>query len=83
MSIDFEGPVPLYVQVAGWIRDRIESGEYAADRPIPSKVSLRQELGVSQGVVEQALDVLRGEGRIRTVMGRGMYVTPRPGWKPG
>jgi GntR family transcriptional regulator len=84
VSIDYEGPVPVYQQVAAWVRERIESGEYPENRPIPSKRSLQEELGVSQGSIERALDVLRDEGRIVSVMGRGLYVTPRSQWRaPG
>ena len=79
--IDFEGSVPLYSQVAEWVRARIESGEFPVDRPIPSKLRLRQELEVSQGVIEHALRVLREQGYIQTVLGRGMFVNPRSQWR--
>jgi DNA-binding GntR family transcriptional regulator len=35
-----------------------------------------QEHGIAQGTVERALTVLKDEGYIRTVMGRGMYIVP-------
>jgi len=80
--IDFEGSVPLYQQVAAILRERIEGGRYAVDRPVPSKLHLRQEFQVSQGVVEHALTLLRDAGYLKTVLGRGLYVTPRSQWKP-
>jgi GntR family transcriptional regulator len=74
--IDHDGDIPVYVQLAAILRGQIESGQIPPRRPIPSKKTLTQDYGVSQGTVERALEVLRAEGLIRTVMGRGMYVVP-------
>jgi GntR family transcriptional regulator len=76
VTIDHEGDVPVYVQLATIIRERIDRGEIAERRPIPSKKALTQEFGIAQGSVERALDVLKAEGYVKTVMGRGMYVVP-------
>lgn len=76
MSIDHEGDVPIYVQLAAILRGEIESGGIPPRRPVPSKRTLRERHGVSAGTVERAMDVLKGEGLIRTVMGRGLYVVP-------
>ena len=37
---------------------------------------LMQEFGIAGGIVDKAIDVLRGEGLVRTVTGRGIYVVP-------
>lgn len=76
MTIDFEGRVPLYLQLAAILRGQIESGEYAAGRRLPSKADLRHTYQVSQGTVEHALALLRDEGLVETVMGKGQYVIP-------
>jgi GntR family transcriptional regulator len=68
--------VPVYQQLAGIIRGQIDHGDLAENRPIPAKDRLVQEYGVAKGTVERALDVLKAEGYIRTVLGRGMYVVP-------
>jgi len=81
-EIDHEGRVPVYMQVAAILRRQIGSGELAADRPLPSKATLRQRYGVSQGSIERALEVLKAEGLIETVIGKGMYVLP-PEERPG
>ena len=75
-EIDHEGRVPVYRQVAEILRGQIVSGELAPDRPLPSKVTLRQRFGVSQGSIERALVVLKAEGLVVTVTGRGIYVLP-------
>ncbi len=77
VSIDHEGDVPVYIQLADILRARINSGELAPRRPVPSKRSLQQEYGVAGGTIDKAMTILREEGLVRTVVGRGIYVTPR------
>ena len=74
-EIDFEGPVPVYMQIAALLSAQIASGELAPDRPIPSKRSLVERHGVAPGTVDHAIRVLKDAGLIYTVLGRGMYVT--------
>ncbi len=74
MSIDHEAEQPIYQQVADLLRARIEAGKIT--RRMPSLKSVEQELGVSHGSVEKAFGVLRAEGLIRSVIGRGYYVVP-------
>jgi GntR family transcriptional regulator len=76
VTIDHEGDIPIYVQLADILRGQIDRGEIPERRPIPSKKRLQQEHGIAQGTVERALDVLREAGYIRTVTGRGLYVVP-------
>jgi Bacterial regulatory proteins, gntR family len=46
--------------------------------PLPSIRTLQQTYGVSDGTVKKAVQVLRDEGLVRTVRGRGVYVSPSP-----
>jgi DNA-binding GntR family transcriptional regulator len=75
-ELDHQGPEPLYIQLAALLKERILSGEIQPNRPIPSKRSLMEEFEVSPGTVERAINVLRLEGYLRTVLGRGLFVTP-------
>jgi GntR family transcriptional regulator len=77
VSIDHEGDVPVYIQLADILRARIESGELPPRRPVPSKRTLQQEYGVAGGTIDKAIAILREEGLVRTVTGRGIYVTSR------
>ncbi len=77
VSIDHEGDVPVYIQLADILRSRIESGELAPRRPVPSKRTLMQDYGVAGGTVDKAIAILRQEGLVRTVIGRGIYVVER------
>jgi GntR family transcriptional regulator len=79
VSIDHDGDVPVYIQLAGILRGRIKSGELAPRRPVPSKRSLMQQYGVAGGTVDKAVGILRDEGLVRTVTGRGIYVVPEDG----
>lgn len=74
--VDPESATPVYLQVAAFIRVRIESGELQPDRPVPSESTLEQEYGVARGTARKAIAVLRDEGLVITVKGRGSYVTP-------
>ena len=73
--IDFRDPEPPYVQLAGILRGQIERGELAPRRPVPSKRTLKEQYGIAGGTVDKAVDLLRGEGLVKTVTGRGIYVT--------
>jgi GntR family transcriptional regulator len=75
--IDPEGPEPLYQQVAALLRARIESDDLPANRPIPSIQQLQQEYGVARGTALHAVELLKAEGLVRVVPGRGTYVVPR------
>ena len=74
--IDHDSDVPVYQQLAAILRAKIESGELAARRPIPSIRTLQQTYGVADGTIQKAIQLLRDEGLVRTVVGRGVYVTP-------
>lgn len=77
MTLDPDGPVPLYQQLADLLRADIESGRLLPNRPIPSETTLRQQHGVSRDTVRHALDVLRDAGVVVTVRGKGTYVRER------
>ena len=75
-TVDPESATPVYIQVANILRARIESGQLLPDRPVPSESQLQQEFGVARGTARKAIAVLRQEGLVVTVMGRGSYVNP-------
>ena len=76
MTIDHEGSTPVYLQLAAVLRSMIESGEIPPDRPLPSVKSMMQTYGVAQGTAERAVRILKDEGLVRTVIGKGVYVRP-------
>lgn len=74
--VDPQSATPVYVQVAAFLRARIASGQLLPDRPVPSESQLEQEFGVARGTARKAIALLRDEGLVVTVKGRGSYVTP-------
>ena len=66
----------IYVQVADILRARIEPGQLLPDRPVPSESQLEQEFGITRGTARKAIAVLREQGLVVTVKGRGSHVSP-------
>jgi len=77
VEIDPESGTPIYLQLAAILRGQIQRGEIPADRALPSVKVLVQTYGVAQGTAEKAVGVLRDEGLVHTVIGRGVFVTKR------
>lgn len=78
MTIDREGPVPPYRQIAAQLRERIADGSIPVGRRIPSLVEMEQQYGVARDTLRKAVQVLKDEGLVETVNGMGIYVTGRP-----
>ena len=74
--VDPDSATPVYVQVADILRSRIEAGQLLPDRPVPSETQLQQEFGVARGTARKAIALLRDQGLVVTVKGRGSYVNP-------
>ena len=70
-------PTPLYLQLADILREMITSGQLQQRSLLPSESHLQQEHGVSRGTVRMAMRVLRDEGLVVTISGRGTFVAPR------
>ena len=67
-------PTPLYTQLADVLREMIASGELEPRSPLPSESYLQQEHGIARGTVRMAIGVLRNEGLVVTISGRGTFV---------
>jgi DNA-binding GntR family transcriptional regulator len=68
---------PVYLQLADILRRMIESGEIPPSHAIPSINSMVQTYGVADQTARKAVAVLRSEGLVHNVSGKGTYVTPR------
>lgn len=71
-TVDPNRPEPLYRQLAAVLREQIKTGKLTGR--VPSVKSLQQEYEVAQGTAERALTILREEGLIVSVQGRGHFV---------
>jgi GntR family transcriptional regulator len=77
VTIDRDGPVPVYLQIRDILRARIEAGEYLPGRPVPSEPQLVQEFGVARLTARKAVHALADAGLVQIVQGRGAYVRER------
>lgn len=68
--------IPIYEQVLDQIKKDIISGELAEGEVLPSVRVLSNELKISALTVKKAYDRLEEEGFVKTVHGKGTYVTP-------
>lgn len=70
--------VPLYVQLASVMRERIETGYWSEGEKISTIEVLESEFGVARVTVRQAIDMLREEGLVDAQQGRGTFVSGKP-----
>ena len=64
----------LYHQVADYIKEKIAQGVYRQGDMIPSEAQLIKTVGVGRITVRGGLGILRDEGIIKTVKGKGSFV---------
>jgi GntR family transcriptional regulator len=67
------GAVALYHRVYTILRERLVSGRYPAEQPLPGELDLAADFGVSRVTMRRALDELKREGLIVRHRGRGSY----------
>lgn len=63
----------IYEQIADELRNDIRAGRLLPDDKL-SEVQLQDTFGVARATIRQALEILRGEGLITTLPGRGSFV---------
>lgn len=73
-QIDTLSTIPAYRQLAGILREQIESGKITPGDPLPSETTLQQEYGIARGTIRRAIELLRDQGLVVTVQGRGTFV---------
>ena len=71
-------PVKKSPALIGALRERIESGEWAAGEFIPNERSLAESYGVARNTVRKTLDEFEKEGLILRQVGRGTMVVEKP-----
>jgi GntR family transcriptional regulator len=78
MTLDLDGPDPLYEQIAEILAARIADGTYPPRRRIPSEAGICDEFDVSRPTARAAVQSLVERGLVRTVRGKGTYVVDQP-----
>jgi DNA-binding transcriptional regulator YhcF (GntR family) len=89
LSIEPDGPVPIYQQIRDRIVEAIAGGRQPAGSGLPSTRQLAVDLGVNFHTVNKSYDILRQEGLLRISRKSGAVVQrdagsgpPDPGWVP-
>ncbi|WP_370011693.1 GntR family transcriptional regulator [Nocardia cyriacigeorgica] len=69
---------PAYVRIAGEYARKIRSGELPPGTQLRSYPELAKRHGVSQIVIRNVIELLLGQGLVRTERRRGTFVAERP-----
>jgi GntR family transcriptional regulator len=64
-----------YREIASDLRSRLEAGEYAAGRLLPSEATLSAQYSASRVTVRKALEHLRSDGLVDSRQGFGWFVS--------
>ena len=70
------GRVPRYLQIADALRRRLAAGGAGRAARLPSEPTLATEFRVSRETLREALALLRDEGLIYSLVGRGTFASP-------
>jgi GntR family transcriptional regulator len=77
MVLDLSSQLPVFKQIADYLRGGIAAGVYRPDEALPSKRALAIKLGVNPLTVQHAYSVLEAEGLVVARKGIGMFVAGR------
>ena len=69
--------VPLYIQIASALRQRIESGYWQPRQKISTLEELEREFEVARVTVRLAIELLENEGLVHRQQGRGTFVADK------
>ena len=73
--LDQKSNIPLYLQLADYIKQEIAAGKINPQEKLPSKRKLSNYLGLSLNTIQSAYDQLKAEGYIESKPRKGLYVT--------
>lgn len=69
---------PLQVRIADDMRAKIETGTYAPGQQLPTYDDLAEQYMCTLGPARRAIDLLKQQGLIITIHGKGSFVRERP-----
>lgn len=69
-----DAKVPAYALVYEKLYARIVNGEYKRGEQLPPEMALAEEMNISRGSLRQSLAILREDGLIYNVQGKGNFV---------
>ncbi|CAM5782136.1 MULTISPECIES: MocR-like pyridoxine biosynthesis transcription factor PdxR [Brevibacillus] len=72
---DKHADLPVYLQIIQYIKEKIASGEWPVHTRLPTQRAMAEAWGVNRSTVVTALDELKAEGLIESVVGSGTVVS--------
>lgn len=72
--ISYQSKDPIYIQIVSQIKKLVLDGKLKPGDSIPAMRTLAKELNVSVITVQKAYEILRDEGFLNTVVGKGTFV---------
>lgn len=77
-SVDYNSPVPLYMQIEKYLRELVQQKEYLEGRALPGEMELSRKFGVSRNTFRMAMDRLVRDGLVLRKPGIGSFVNREP-----
>ncbi len=74
IKVDINSQIPVYKQIINVIQDLIFTGKYKNGDFLPSMNILSDELQISKETVKKAYSILRQQGLIDSIQGKGFYI---------
>lgn len=75
VAINKYSNVPLYCQLKNLILEKIENGDFEADKKIPSEQDFCEQYDISRPTVRQAINELTSSGQLYKLKGKGTFVS--------
>ncbi|MBQ7255655.1 MAG: GntR family transcriptional regulator [Oscillospiraceae bacterium] len=82
-TVDPNGKLPIYRQLADAILSDIESGKLPHGSRLPTVRELSEELSLARGTVKRAYEALQAAGAVEMTQGRGTFVSYQPAQAQG
>ncbi len=74
MRIDRSSPLPLYYQLAEWLKEQVQTGALSPGEQLPSERELGEQAGISRMTARQAVSYLVRQGVLEVKPGVGTFV---------
>ncbi len=68
---------PIYLQLADALREKIDSGGFEINQPLPKEVDFSKMLKINHLTLRKAMKTLERDGRIFRIRGKGTFITER------
>ncbi len=74
VEIDKSNPIPIYIQLARWLEEKIGDDTFPVGSKIPSEGELSSKFGVNRNTIRHAIEMLVKKGMLEKQKGIGTFV---------